>query len=213
MIIVILPLWAITHLMSSKKENIISAALTLFAERGYFATSTNSIAAAAGVSEGLIFRHFGNKEGLLKAVLHLGEEKLKMLYADIVLQTNPENVISSTISLPFDVPVADYPFWHLQYKLKWELAEESNKLEPLEMALKNAFEKLKNPNPAMAAKEIILMIDAIGAALLKNELENAELLKTYLLEKYTLKSKWILNIYDKHFKESSPGNRCICRNG
>ena len=59
--------------MTEKKEKILQAALELFAKEGFYATSTSKVAKTAGVSEGLIFRHFGNKEGLLHAVLDEGE--------------------------------------------------------------------------------------------------------------------------------------------
>ncbi|MCH9685683.1 MAG: TetR/AcrR family transcriptional regulator; helix-turn-helix transcriptional regulator [Deltaproteobacteria bacterium] len=45
-----------------------TAALELFCEHGYAATSTAKIAKAAGVAEGLIFHQFGTKDGLLLAV-------------------------------------------------------------------------------------------------------------------------------------------------
>ncbi|WP_328344278.1 TetR/AcrR family transcriptional regulator [Streptomyces violaceus] len=44
------------------------AALELFAERGFEATSTRAVAAAAGLSAALVTRHFGSKEGLRAAV-------------------------------------------------------------------------------------------------------------------------------------------------
>ncbi|WP_108933519.1 TetR/AcrR family transcriptional regulator [Streptomyces ardesiacus] len=44
------------------------AALELFAERGFEATSTRAVAAAAGVSPALVTRHFGSKDGLRAAV-------------------------------------------------------------------------------------------------------------------------------------------------
>lgn len=44
------------------------AALELFAERGFEATSTRAVAAAAGLSPALVTRHFGSKEGLRAAV-------------------------------------------------------------------------------------------------------------------------------------------------
>ena len=51
--------------MTEKQENILNTALELFAKDGYDATSTSKIAKCAGVSEGLIFRHYGSKDGLL----------------------------------------------------------------------------------------------------------------------------------------------------
>ena len=48
--------------MTDKQEKILQAALELFAKEGFKGTSTNKIAKKAGVSEGLIFRHFENKD-------------------------------------------------------------------------------------------------------------------------------------------------------
>ena len=53
----------------SKKEDILNAAVQLFAERGFSATSTAAIARKADVAEGLIFHHFKNKEKILLHVL------------------------------------------------------------------------------------------------------------------------------------------------
>jgi len=48
------------------KSHIADVAMEMFAERGFSATSTRKIAKQAGVSEGLIFHHFGTKMGLLR---------------------------------------------------------------------------------------------------------------------------------------------------
>ena len=47
-----------------KRERLLEAAKVLFAEQGFDATSTAQIARAAGVSEGILFHHFGSKKGL-----------------------------------------------------------------------------------------------------------------------------------------------------
>lgn len=52
----------------SRKDDIINAAVSLFAENGYAATPTAAVARKAGVSEGLIFHHFKNKAGILRAI-------------------------------------------------------------------------------------------------------------------------------------------------
>ncbi|RIV37430.1 TetR/AcrR family transcriptional regulator [Micromonospora radicis] len=44
------------------------AALRLFAERGFEATSVRAVATAAGLSPALVVHHFGSKEGLRAAV-------------------------------------------------------------------------------------------------------------------------------------------------
>jgi AcrR family transcriptional regulator len=51
--------------------------LELCAAKGYRATCINEVAEHTGVSEGLIFRNFTNKDGLLKAILLQCEQKVK----------------------------------------------------------------------------------------------------------------------------------------
>ncbi len=50
------------------RAHIRNAALRLYAERGHDAVTVREIAAAAGVSPGLVVHHFGSKEGLRAAV-------------------------------------------------------------------------------------------------------------------------------------------------
>jgi AcrR family transcriptional regulator len=53
------------------RKLLLGAARTTFATRGYARTSTREIADAAGVSEALLFRHFGTKAKLFElAILH-----------------------------------------------------------------------------------------------------------------------------------------------
>ncbi|MEI5908275.1 TetR/AcrR family transcriptional regulator [Bacillus spongiae] len=51
--------------VTEKQRRIIEAAVEMFAENGYAATSTNQIAKRAGVAEGTIFRHYQTKKDLL----------------------------------------------------------------------------------------------------------------------------------------------------
>ncbi|WP_346859017.1 helix-turn-helix domain-containing protein [uncultured Draconibacterium sp.] len=171
--------------MTEKQEKIIQAALQLFAQEGYNATSTSKVAKHAGVSEGLIFRHFKNKEGLLQAILNFGADKLKEIIVDIVLEADPEKVIRKAIELPASVDKSEYDFWKLQYKLKWELEiNHDEKMEPLHMALSNAFRKLNYKSPDLEASLIVLYIDGIASSMLKASNLDAESLIQFLCEKY-----------------------------
>ena len=53
-----------------RKNAILNAAVTLFAERGFNATPTSAVASLAGVAEGLIFHYFKNKEGIFVHIIH-----------------------------------------------------------------------------------------------------------------------------------------------
>ncbi len=57
--------------MTETRDKILDAARELFYEHGYYATSTRVIARDAGVNEVTLFRHFGNKEELLKAIIQV----------------------------------------------------------------------------------------------------------------------------------------------
>lgn len=55
--------------LSEKQIKILEAAIEMFAEKGYAATSTSEIAKKAGVAEGTIFRHYKTKKDLLLAIV------------------------------------------------------------------------------------------------------------------------------------------------
>ena len=52
-----------------RRTQLIEVALELFSKDGFSGTTTREIAAAAGVSEAIIFRHFASKEELYAALL------------------------------------------------------------------------------------------------------------------------------------------------
>ncbi len=51
-----------------RRAAIIRAARKVFVEKGFYRTTTRELAAAAGVSEALLFKHFPNKEALYAAI-------------------------------------------------------------------------------------------------------------------------------------------------
>lgn len=57
------------------RDRILQAAAALIAERGYVATTTRAIATAAGVNEVTLFRRFGSKQGLVRALIATGSTR------------------------------------------------------------------------------------------------------------------------------------------
>lgn len=178
-----------THLlliMTEKQERILNAALELFSSAGYTATSTSKVAKHAGVSEGLVFKHFKNKEGLVEAILALGEKKMKTLVSRIIFETDSTAVIHKTLDLPFNINEEDYHFWRLQMKLKWELGYNSaEKLEPVRLALVSAFTKLGVQSPDAEASLVLIYLDGMASALLKGSLKDTNSLRKLIKKKYT----------------------------
>ncbi|RYH63408.1 MAG: TetR/AcrR family transcriptional regulator, partial [Alcaligenaceae bacterium] len=52
-----------------RRELILSAAKRCFAQNGFAGTTTKSVAAAASISEGLLFKHFPTKSALYAEIL------------------------------------------------------------------------------------------------------------------------------------------------
>jgi AcrR family transcriptional regulator len=53
----------------ARREQIVGAALRVFAEKGFRRATTREVARAAGVSEGTIYNYFEDKDALLLAIL------------------------------------------------------------------------------------------------------------------------------------------------
>lgn len=68
-------------------ESLLDAAAHLFAERGFDATQTPDIAAAAGVSVGTFYRYFSDKK---EVYLEITRRKLARTYRDIMDGLTPE---------------------------------------------------------------------------------------------------------------------------
>src|SRR3954454_14024548 len=54
---------------SDRRRQLIETALDFFSRKGFEGATTKEIAAAAGVTEAIIFRHFPSKQALYTAVL------------------------------------------------------------------------------------------------------------------------------------------------
>lgn len=156
--------------MSDKKDHILDAALQLFATEGYNSVATSRIAREAGVSEGLIFRHFGNKKGLLDALVQDAEGELGQVFAGVMAEADPRQVIQRTLSIPLEIDPQAYNFWKLQFKLKWE--DEYNnpdKSQPILRKLAEAFQTLGYEQPTFEALRVYHILDAMAVAILRDQ--------------------------------------------
>src|SRR5215468_710072 len=54
---------------ADRPQEILDAALTVFVTKGFAATKLDDVAAAAGISKGLLYRYFNNKAELFKEVV------------------------------------------------------------------------------------------------------------------------------------------------
>lgn len=171
--------------MTEKQETILSVALELFATEGFNAVSTSAIAKKAGVSEGLIFRHFGNKDGLLEAILKHGGEQANKHFGSIVFEADPKAVIRKAIELPLNIGAEEHRYWQLIYSLKWQQGSyDDSKSEPLRLALENAFRKLGYNQPTEEAKLLLTFFDGLATMLLLHSNADAKPVVHLLKQKY-----------------------------
>jgi AcrR family transcriptional regulator len=67
-------------LVARRRSQVLGAAIELFSKRGYHATTVKDIAGRAGVSTGLVYQYFGDKEDILflalQAVLDTYKERI-----------------------------------------------------------------------------------------------------------------------------------------
>jgi len=83
-----------------RREQIVATAMRCFAERGFEGTTTRMLARAAGVSEGLIFRHFPTKRSLYRAIIarRIAEGPGGLMPAEAAERGDDRAVLSSIAS-------------------------------------------------------------------------------------------------------------------
>jgi TetR/AcrR family transcriptional regulator, repressor for uid operon len=63
------------QLQQRRRHEIVAAAVACFAQRGFHQSSMQDIATGAGVSMGLLYRYFKNKQAIIEAVANIEREK------------------------------------------------------------------------------------------------------------------------------------------
>jgi AcrR family transcriptional regulator len=127
---------------SDKRECILSAALELFAEKGFHGTAVPEIAQKAGVAAGTIYRYFESKEAMVNAVY----QRHKGMLLATVLDDFPyggearvqiHHFISKVLTFAKKHPQA-FKFLELHHHAPY-LDAESREVESNVIAMTNAF--------------------------------------------------------------------------
>ena len=171
----------------NRKQLILKTSLELFAKNGVVGTTTKSIANQAGVSEGLLFRHYQNKEGLVKALKNLAADKVEILAQEIIDLTQPKDVLRLTILSLTKIPFEDYALWKLILGIKFqsELADESF-ADVIEDKVTKAFKGLRFAHAEIEAELLLNSLNGMLLAMLLNKQYKIEPLINLMLKKYQL---------------------------
>ena len=171
----------------TKKELILKKSLELFSSKGFKATSTRSIADLAEVSEGLIFKHFKSKNGLLSELLKIGASKSTPEIQKIKNSEDPKVVISSCIKFFLNIKKEDYPYWRLYYANGFEENSQTIGLEPiLKKTVTEAFRKLGHVKIELEAELLLNSLDGLMIKMLTMNNYNPEDQVNLILKKYRL---------------------------
>ncbi len=178
--------------MTEKQENILNTALKLFATKGYTNTSTSLIAREAGVSEGLIFRHFGSKDKLLDELVNLGICDMEKAIAPLIEEVDPNKILSDILDFILHVVRNDLEKWQLQMTLKYQSPEIAKKyhsskvIMQMNEIIENAFRKLNYPNPKAETKLFMLIIGALFTILPNEDEIDQESFINFIKSKYNI---------------------------
>lgn len=153
----------------SNKEKIVQVALELFGQQGYDRSATSQIAQRAGVSEGLIFRHFGSKAGLLSAIIAQGLAQIAAtMQAYAAEGIGPEDAILQHIDQSLNAIREQEKFWRLATQMRFQASvasvagaqiEEINRF--VLQGLTQNFQAMGRERPDLEAMLLFAQIDAI----------------------------------------------------
>ncbi|WIY59484.1 TetR/AcrR family transcriptional regulator [Bacillus arachidis] len=90
----------------NRKEEILEAGLEVFAEKGYYTTTTALIAEKVGISQPYIFRFFRTKEELFVAALERAFERILQTFKNV--ESSPEQIVTKMVEAYEELSVS-YP--------------------------------------------------------------------------------------------------------
>jgi AcrR family transcriptional regulator len=174
------------------KLKILENALELFAEKGFKGTSISEIAKSAGVSKGLAYNYFKDKNELMVSVLGLLSRELENAFVTAKNMSDPSEKLKLLIDETFRQIKYEAKFWRLymNFALSPEIQKEADKFfsEFLEKALSDIeliFIKLNYPRPSYESKIFGALLDGICFHYLFDKQKYPlEKMHKYLLSKY-----------------------------
>jgi AcrR family transcriptional regulator len=164
------------------RDDLLAAALEVFARRGYQQAGVDEIAAAAGYSKGALYWHFSSKEELLMALV---EERIDAPMREMVAlleSAPPDRDMSVEASREFarrldsqrDAVLLEREYWSLAIRdpeLRARFAERQRELrDAMARALEARARHLGTPELSMPAADVARMVMSIIGGLSVDEL-------------------------------------------
>ena len=143
---------------ANRKSEIISAAIEVFAEIGYYRATTAQVATRAKISQPYIFRFFSTKEALLLAVLEVSWTRVIDSFRKVVESAAPEQLETDLIQAYDDILNA------YQNEILLQMQAQTIQEDSIREAMRNGFGEVRR-----------MVIDAFRAASIPNPEERTML--------------------------------------
>ena len=156
------------RMREASRRRIVSAALKLFAARGYAGTSIRMIASSAGISVGLFYNYFPTKADLLGALF---EESMRDVQASFASAdaAPPGERIARLVRSAFEILDANRDFWRLSYGVRMQPAVVKGlgkRLEAwtstIQSTLARYLEESGSRRPELDAALLFALIDGVS---------------------------------------------------
>jgi AcrR family transcriptional regulator len=102
--------------VAERRTLIVEAAGRLFGERGYDGTRIDEIAAAAGVTKPIVYRHFGSKRDLYLSLLDRHRDDLAGFVASMPTEGSTEERLRSVLDTWLDYVEARSYAWKMLFR-------------------------------------------------------------------------------------------------
>jgi TetR/AcrR family transcriptional regulator, fatty acid metabolism regulator protein len=174
-----------TSAVEDKRQQLLSAAVRVFARKGFHASRVGDIAVEAGVAHGLLYHYFKSKDQVLEAVFHENWSILIARIASVEETDEPAAdqirhiaaiVLRTWLHLPDVVRVVIQEFGRSQ-ELAERVGELTLPIDALERVIARGIERgefRKDVDPAFAATVVYGSIDELLTAWVLERLPSDE---------------------------------------
>lgn len=175
---------------STRKFQIVEAALEIFASEGYDKASISKIAKKADISKGLLYNYFSSKEDLLKTVLIQGIEGFKKSYSQMEDELDTPEELEIFIKGGMEIMRQESHFYKLYFTIFFQPGAQKILAENYQEIIGNLLEdiacyfKMKgDPHPMEKAQLLAAIMDGFGMYYLMNpELYNLDVYEKIIFD-------------------------------
>jgi AcrR family transcriptional regulator len=157
------------EIRENRKQQIMQAALELFAREGYHSSSVARIARFAGISKGLLYNYFSSKEDLLDSIMALGIEKFHHILDEIQNELDTPEELMMYIHGGFEIIRREPEFYRLLFTVFFQPgvmdASKNQFRETSEHLIRDIavyFQTKGDPDPFEKAILLGNIIDGVG---------------------------------------------------